>query len=128
MINRLISFALRFRGAVIITVLVLVAGGIWAFATINFDAFPDLTPNQVLVMTSVPGLSANEVENLISYPMETALLGLPRTEDVRTISRSAPRVESGLLERLAIVLAVQDHRAAHLVEARAQPHADLMLQ
>src|SRR5437870_9799680 len=87
MINRLISFALRFRGAVIITVLVLVAGGIWAFATINFDAFPDLTPNQVLVMTSAPGLSANEVENLISYPMETALLGLPRTQDVRSISK-----------------------------------------
>jgi cobalt-zinc-cadmium resistance protein CzcA len=87
MINGLISFALRFRAAVIAAVLLLVAAGTWAFATINFDAFPDLTPNQVLVMTSAPGLSANEIENLISYPMETALLGLPRTEAVRSTSK-----------------------------------------
>jgi cobalt-zinc-cadmium resistance protein CzcA len=87
MINRLIAFALRFRAAVIAIVLLLAVSGAWAFATINFDAFPDLTPNQVLVMTSTPGLSANEVENLISYPIETALLGLPRTEDVRSISK-----------------------------------------
>jgi cobalt-zinc-cadmium resistance protein CzcA len=87
MINRIISFALRFRVAVIAAVLVLVAVGTWAFATINLDAFPDLTPNQVLVMTSAPGLSASEVENLISYPMETGLLGLPRTEAVRSISK-----------------------------------------
>lgn len=87
MINRVIDLALRFRAAVIAGVLVLVAAGVWAFATLNLDAFPDLTPNQVLVMTSAPGLSANEVENLISYPMETALLGLPGTEDVRSISK-----------------------------------------
>ena len=87
MINRLISLALRFRAAVIVGVLVLIAAGIWAFATLNLDAFPDLTPNQVLVMTSAPGLSANEVENLISYPMETALLGLPGTDGVRSISK-----------------------------------------
>lgn len=87
MINKLISLSLRFRAAVIVAVLLLVAAGTWAFATLNLDAFPDLTPNQVLVMTSAPGLSANEVENLITYPMETALLGLPRTEAVRSISK-----------------------------------------
>lgn len=87
MINRIISLALRFRAAVIASVLLLVAGGIWAFATINVEAFPDLTPNQVLVMTDAPGLSAAEVENLISYPLETAMLGLPNTEDVRSVSK-----------------------------------------
>ena len=87
MINRLISLALRFRGAIIAGVLLLVAVGSWAFATIDLEAFPELTPNQVLVMTSAPGLSAAEVENLISYPMETALLGLPKAEGVRSISK-----------------------------------------
>jgi cobalt-zinc-cadmium resistance protein CzcA len=53
----------------------------------NFEAFPDLTPNQVLVMTAAPGLSAAEIENLISYPIETAMLGLPKTEDVRSTSK-----------------------------------------
>jgi len=58
-IKHLISLSLRFRAAVIGGVLLLVAVGAWAFATINVDAFPDLTPNQVLVMTGAPGLSAS---------------------------------------------------------------------
>jgi cobalt-zinc-cadmium resistance protein CzcA len=87
MIDKLISLALRYRAAVIAGVLIVVVVGTWAFRTINLEAYPELTPNQVLVMTSAPGLSASEVENLISYPMETALLGLPKTEDVRSISK-----------------------------------------
>lgn len=94
MIEHVIAFALRFRLAVIAAVLALVAAGTWAFATINLDAFPDLTPNQVLVMTDAPGLSANEVENLISYPMETELLGLPGIESVRSISKPGVSVVS----------------------------------
>ena len=92
MINSIIDFALRFRGAVIAGTLALVAAGLWAFSTITFDAFPDLTPNQVLVMTSAPGLSTEEVEKLISYPMETAMLGLPRTQDVRSLSKAGVSV------------------------------------
>lgn len=88
MIDHLIAFALRFRVAVIALVLVLVAGGTWALSRINYDAFPDLTPNQVQVITVVPGRSPNEVENLVSYPMETAMMGLPRTRGVRSISKA----------------------------------------
>jgi cobalt-zinc-cadmium resistance protein CzcA len=91
-IERLISLSLRFRVAVIAGVLILVAAGTWAFQTIDLEAYPELTPNQVLVMTSAPGLSAAEVENLISYPMETALLGLPETEDVRSMSKAGVSV------------------------------------
>jgi heavy metal efflux system protein len=94
MIKYLISFSLRFRAAVVGGVLLLIAAGTWAFATINVDAFPDLTPNQVLVMTGAPGLSAAEVENLISFPIETAMLGLPRTESVRSISKPGVSVVS----------------------------------
>ena len=94
MINRLISFALRFRAAVIGVVVLLIAVGTWAFATINVEAFPDLTPNQVLVMTGAPGLSASEVENLISFPIETEMLGLPRTDNVRSISKPGVSVVS----------------------------------
>ncbi len=88
MIDRLIDFALRFRIAVIGGTLLLVAAGLWAFANINFDAFPDLTPNQVQVITVAPGMSPNEVENLVSYPMETSMMGLPRTSGVRSISKA----------------------------------------
>src|SRR5215213_6075639 len=88
MIDRLIELALRFRVAVVGLVLLLVAAGGWALSRINYDAFPDLTPNQVQVITVAPGLSPNEVENLVSYPMETAMMGLPMTEGVRSISKA----------------------------------------
>ena len=88
MIDRLIDLALRFRVAVIGATLLLIAAGLWAFANINFDAFPDLTPNQVQVITVAPGMSPNEVENLVSYPMETSMMGLPRTKGVRSISKA----------------------------------------
>src|SRR5215217_635463 len=88
MIESLIAFALRFRVAVVGAVLLLVAAGTWALSQINFDAFPDLTPNQVQVITVAQGLSPNEVENLVSYPMETAMMGLPRTQGVRSISKA----------------------------------------
>jgi heavy metal efflux system protein len=88
MTERLIVLALRFRLAVVAATLALVAGGAWALLRINVDAFPDLTPNQVQVITVTPGLSPNEVENLVSYPMETAMMGLPRTLGVRSISKA----------------------------------------
>ena len=88
MIDAIIGVALRFRLAVIGLVLVLVAAGAWAVSTINTDAFPDLTPNQVQVITVAAGLSPDEVENLVSYPMETAMMGLPRTHGVRAISKA----------------------------------------
>src|SRR5215213_2536632 len=88
MIEKLIGAALRFRVAVIGATLLLVAAGSWALSRINFDAFPDLTPNQVQVITVAPGLSPNEVENLVSFPMETSMMGLPRTRGVRSISKA----------------------------------------
>src|SRR6267142_2294609 len=87
LINGLIAFSLRHRTAVLAATLVLAAAGIWAFQTLNTDAFPDLTPNQVIVMTTVPSLSPVEVEQQVTYPMETAMLGLPRTLGVRSISK-----------------------------------------
>ena len=86
-IDRVIDASLRHRGVVIGATVVLAALGVWAFATLNTDAFPDLTPNQVLVMTEAPGLSPVEVEQQVTFPMEVAMLGLPRTENVRSASK-----------------------------------------
>src|SRR5678816_76059 len=87
LIARVIDASIRHRAFVVGATLVVAAAGVWAFATLNTDAFPDLTPNQVLVMTEAPGLSPVEVENQVTYPMEVAMLGLPRTTDVRSISK-----------------------------------------
>lgn len=88
LINGLIGFSLRQRRAVLAATLVVAATGVWAFLTLNTDAFPDLTPNQVIVMTTVPSLSPMEVEQQVSYRMETAMLGLPGTLDIRSISKA----------------------------------------
>ena len=88
MVEQLIAMALRFRVAVVGGTLLLIGAGAWALATLNLDAFPDLTPNQVEVLTAAPGLSPNEVENLVSYPLETAMMGLPRTQGVRSLSKA----------------------------------------
>jgi cobalt-zinc-cadmium resistance protein CzcA len=87
LIERLIAGSIRHRVATIGATLVLAALGIWAFATLTTDAFPDLTPNAVIVMTTVPGLSPVETEQQVTYPMEVAMLGLPRTQGVRSISK-----------------------------------------
>ena len=87
LIERVIDASIRHRAIVVGTTLAIAAAGVWAFVTLNTDAFPDLTPNQVLVMTEAPGLSPVEVENQVTYPMEVAMLGLPRTTGVRSISK-----------------------------------------
>ena len=88
MLERLITVSLQFRVAVVAGILILIGAGSWALVNINVDAFPDLTPNQVQVITTAPGLSPNDVEHLVSFPMETALMGLPRTHGVRSISKA----------------------------------------
>jgi cobalt-zinc-cadmium resistance protein CzcA len=88
LIDRLIAASLRHRLVVMGATLALAIAGLWAFMTLNTDAFPDLTPNQVIVMTEAEGLSPVEVEQQVSYPMELAMLGLPRTTDVRSISKA----------------------------------------
>ena len=88
MIETIITGAIRFRLAVIAVTPLIVGIGTWALGNINVDAFPDLTPNQVQVITVAPGLSPNEVENLVSYPMEASMMGLPRTQGVRSISKA----------------------------------------
>jgi cobalt-zinc-cadmium resistance protein CzcA len=88
MIDRLIAVSLRFRVAVIAATLALIAAGTWALGSINVDAFPDLTPNQVQVITVAAGMSPNEVENLVSFPIETSMMGLPRTLGVRSVSKA----------------------------------------
>ena len=88
LIERIIDVSIRHRALVVGATLALTAAGVWAFTTLKTDAFPDLTPNHVLVMTEAPGLSPEEIENQVTYPLEVAMLGLPRTTDVRSISKS----------------------------------------
>ncbi len=86
--HRLITFALRQRLFVLGGVLTLVAAGLFALARLPFDAFPDLTGTRVEVITVAPGLAPEEVERLVTYPIESSLMGLPGAEGVRSVSKA----------------------------------------
>jgi heavy metal efflux system protein len=87
-VRRLIEFALRQRGAVSLGVGVLLLAGLFAMTRVPFDAFPDLTGIRVDVATTAPGLAPEEVEQLVTYPLESALMGLPGVRNVRSVSKA----------------------------------------
>src|SRR5947209_1615700 len=87
MLNRIIDFTLAYRWLVLIGILILLAGGGYALYTIPVEAFPDLTNNQVVVITEVPSFPPSEVEQLVTYPIERSMLGLPNKEEVRSLSK-----------------------------------------
>src|SRR6266704_2784683 len=87
MLNRIIDFTLAYRWLVLIGILILLAGGGYALYTIPVEAFPDLTNNQVVVVTDAPSLPPREVEQLVTYPIERSMLGLPNKEEVRSLSK-----------------------------------------
>ena len=87
MLNRVIDFALAYRWLVLVGILALLAGGGYALYTIPVEAFPDLTNNQVVVVTEAPSLPPTEVEQLVTYPIERSMLGLPNKQEVRSLSK-----------------------------------------
>jgi cobalt-zinc-cadmium resistance protein CzcA len=87
MLAHLIDFHLRHRWAVLIGLIGLVGLGLYSLSQLPIDAFPDLTNNQVVVITECPAMGPGEVEQLVTFPIETALMGLPRAEGIRSISK-----------------------------------------
>lgn len=87
MLNRIVHFHLENRWFVLVGTIGIVAVGLWAMLRIPIDAFPDLTNNQVTVITESPGMAPAEVEQLVSFPIEVALMGIPKTEDIRSTSK-----------------------------------------
>lgn len=88
MFNAIIAFSLRHRALVLLAVLGLAAGGVYAFSRLPIDAVPDITNNQVQVLTSAPAFSPVEVERFITFPIETSLKSLPDLAELRSLSQS----------------------------------------
>lgn len=86
-LNRVIDFSLHNRLVVILGVLAAGIAGVFSLRNLDIDAFPDTTPVQVQVNTVAPALSPEEVERLITFPIEQAISGLPGLQQVRSISK-----------------------------------------
>ena len=83
----MLSFSLRNRWLVLTVLLGVAVAGIYTMLHLNIEAYPNLTNKQVVVTTEAPGLSPVEVEQLITFPLETSMLGMPKTQTVRSISK-----------------------------------------
>jgi cobalt-zinc-cadmium resistance protein CzcA len=86
-VEQSVRWSLRRPAFVLVSVAALAVTGIIAFRDLGVEAFPDLTNNQVVVITEATGLAAPEVEQRITYPLETALMGVPDATEVRSISK-----------------------------------------
>lgn len=86
MIARIIDFSLRQRLLVVIGTLALLGVGVRALRTIPVDAFPDVSPVLVQVVTATPGLAPEEVEQLVTFPIEVSMNGLPGVTRIQSIS------------------------------------------
>lgn len=85
--HRIVEFSLQNRFLIIILALLLVGIGIYDMQRLPIDAVPDITPNQVLIITRASGLGPVEVERFITFPVETAMSGLPGIQSIRSTSR-----------------------------------------
>ncbi|MDX2110365.1 MAG: CusA/CzcA family heavy metal efflux RND transporter [Verrucomicrobiota bacterium] len=87
MIDKILEFALRQRVIVLLCALGLIGVGLWSAFRLPIDAVPDITNVQVQINTSVPALAPEEIEKLITYPIEVEMGGIERLEEVRSISK-----------------------------------------
>ncbi|HJO93296.1 MAG TPA: CusA/CzcA family heavy metal efflux RND transporter [Victivallales bacterium] len=88
MLRKIILFAVKNRLLVIIGLVVVIIAGIITLPTLNLDAFPDVTNIQVEINTEAEGLASEEMEQLVTFPIESVMYTLPDVEEVRSLSRT----------------------------------------
>lgn len=88
MLNGIIEWAVENRLLVLLGLCVAIAAGVMSLPKLNLDAFPDVTNVQVTINTEAQGLASEEVEQLITYPIEAVMYSLPSVEEVRSISKT----------------------------------------
>jgi len=86
MLEKLVETSLRYKFLVLIAFGVIAFLGIRAALTVPIDAFPDVTPAQVNIYTESPGLAAEDVEQLLTFPIESGMAGLPKVQEIRSVS------------------------------------------
>ena len=87
LLNRLLEFSIRQRVFVLLATLVLVGIGVWSALRLPIDAVPDITNVQVQVNTSVPALAPEEIEKLVTFPIENEMAGIPGLTELRSLSK-----------------------------------------
>lgn len=84
--NRIIDFVLKNRLLIMVTGFIVFAGGYFSYKNLPINAFPDVSPSLVQVFTITEGLAPEEVEKYVTFPIETAMNGIPNLENIRSVS------------------------------------------
>ena len=87
MLEAMIKFSLERRGLVMALVLIVMGLGVWKFTQLPIDAVPDITNNQVQVITTTPNLGTGDIEQFVTYPVELSMSNLPGVIELRSVSR-----------------------------------------
>ena len=87
MLDKIIRFSINNKLVVGFFTVALIIWGIWSATRLSIDAVPDITNNQVQIITNAPTLATQEVEQFVTYPVEQSLANLPQLEEIRSISR-----------------------------------------
>jgi Cu/Ag efflux pump CusA len=87
MLEKIVALALKQKGMILFFVLLVVAFGVYSYATLPIDAFPDVTNIQVDVVSYASGLSAVEIERSVTFPIEMSMRGLPRVKQMRSVTK-----------------------------------------
>ncbi len=120
MIKQLVDSSLDNRFLVLVLWLLVVVFGLGALAKLPIDAVPDVTNVQVQILTNSPGLAPEEVENFISFPVETAMSGLPKIEEIRSVSKFGLSVVTVVFEEGTDIYWARQLVAERLTVARGQ--------
>ncbi|MBL4845943.1 MAG: efflux RND transporter permease subunit [Planctomycetes bacterium] len=120
MINRIVDFSLNNRFLVIVLWLIVMAVGVRSLQELPIDAVPDVTNVQVQILTNTPGLAPEEVERFITFPVETSMSGLPRVDEIRSVSKFGLSAVTVVFEEGTDIYWARQLISERLVEAREQ--------
>ena len=87
MINQIIRFSIQNKFIIGLLTVALIVGGIWSIQKVPLDAVPDITNNQVQIITQAPNLATEDIEQFVTYPVELAMANLPGVTEIRSVSR-----------------------------------------
>lgn len=119
MIARILAFSVHQRWLVALLTLAAAAFGGWSMTKLPIDAVPDITNNQVQINTIAPALSPIDIEKQVTYPLETALAGIPGLEYTRSFSRNGFSQITAVFDDKADIYFARQQVNERLTEAKA---------
>jgi heavy metal efflux system protein len=120
MISKIVQFALKRRLFIVLATAVIAVLGLVAYKRLNTDVFPDASPALVQIFTEAEGMAPEEVEQLISYSIESSMFGLPRIKNIRSFSTFALSIVSVYFEDKTDIYWARELVSQRLLEIRRQ--------